>query len=181
MIKLKISALCISVLLILSTHIHASETVSGLFEAQDACEATRKLNSSNPGNVTLKVGEIYDLLAINSAEPSHFLIDIPDAPEITKRWVGVECGDIALDDPDRVLKLKPISAEEKKIGNDDIVGETNGEEDFIAIKRHGYRLSDGPSPRSMDSHSMDSRSYQSSALKGAQDILRKNRRRRVEM
>ncbi|MEP2947524.1 MAG: hypothetical protein ABJN11_13455 [Lentilitoribacter sp.] len=114
MIKLKISAFCLSVLLILSTHIHASETVTGLFEAQSACEATRKLNSGNPGNVKLEVGEIYDLLAINSAEPSHFLIEIPDAPETTKRWVGVECGDTALDDPDRVLTLKPISAEEKK-------------------------------------------------------------------
>ena len=72
-------------------------------------------------------------------------------------------------------------SEEKKIGTEDLDDE-NGEDGFIAIKRHGYQLgSDGPSPRSMVSDSMDSRSYQSSALKGAQDILRKNRRRRVEM
>jgi hypothetical protein len=70
-------------------------------------------------------------------------------------------------------------AEEKKIGHDNL-SDKNGEEDFIPIKHNNFQLSiDGPSPRSMDS--MDSHSHQSSALKGAQDILRKNRRRRVEM
>mmetsp|Transcript_69754 Transcript_69754/g.105394 ORF Transcript_69754/g.105394 Transcript_69754/m.105394 type:complete len:347 (+) Transcript_69754:3-1043(+) len=70
-------------------------------------------------------------------------------------------------------------AEEKKIGNDDL-NDKSGEDDFIPIKHNSFQLStDGPSPRSMDS--IDNRSHQSTALRGAQDILRKNRRRRVEM
>ena len=113
MAKLKLSAMCIAILVTMNSHLHASETVTGLFEAQKSCEATRKLNSGNPGNITLEIGEIYDLLAINKSEPSHFLINIPGAPETTKRWIGVECGEAALDDANRVLTLKPLSAEEK--------------------------------------------------------------------
>jgi ribonuclease T2 len=107
--------ICVVWLLIISTPLHASEKVAGLFEAQRTCEATQKLNSGNPGNITLEVGEIYDLLALNSSEPSHFLIEIPNATDVTKRWVGVECGDVALDDANRVLVLKPLSEEERNI------------------------------------------------------------------
>ncbi|MEP4342463.1 MAG: hypothetical protein ABJ042_10745, partial [Lentilitoribacter sp.] len=106
---------CMVWLLNIYTPLHANEKVTGLFEAQSACEATQKLNSGNPGNITLEVGEIYDLLALNSSEPSHFLIKVPNAPDITKRWVGVECGDVALDDPNRVLILRPLSDEERDI------------------------------------------------------------------
>jgi hypothetical protein len=49
----------------------------------------------------------------------------------------------------------------------------SGEEDFTPIKREGYKLSDS-SPRSMASDG----SHQSAALRGAQEILKKNRRRR---
>lgn len=56
----------------------------------------------------------------------------------------------------------------------------NGEEDFIPIKRQGYRLSQ-TSPRSTESESVGEGSHQSSALRGAQEILKKNRRRRMEM
>jgi hypothetical protein len=70
-------------------------------------------------------------------------------------------------------------AEEKKIGTEDL-NEISGEDDFIPIKHNSFQLSgDGPSARSMDSMDSPSRHSQpSSALKGAQDILRKNRRRR---
>jgi ribonuclease T2 len=112
-VRISFWTICVTFLVITSTHLHASETLTGLFEAQRSCEATRKLNSGNPGNITLEIGEIYDLLAINNSEPSHFLVNIPDAPETTKRWVGVECGEVALDDADRVLTLKPLSAAEK--------------------------------------------------------------------
>eukprot|EP00538_Stauroneis_constricta_P012599 CAMPEP_0119549234 /NCGR_PEP_ID=MMETSP1352-20130426/2981_1 /TAXON_ID=265584 /ORGANISM="Stauroneis constricta, Strain CCMP1120" /LENGTH=1195 /DNA_ID=CAMNT_0007594737 /DNA_START=594 /DNA_END=4181 /DNA_ORIENTATION=- len=58
-----------------------------------------------------------------------------------------------------------------------------GEADFTPIKRDGYTLRRGPavanpSPRSMTSASMGS---QSAALRGAQELLKKNRRRRMEM
>jgi hypothetical protein len=82
------------------------------------------------------------------------------------------------------------AAEEKKFGMDEqdvvpniIDHEKTGEEDFIPIMRDGYRLSEqSPTNRSIASHtSLDSQSHQSSALRGAQEILKKNRRKRVEM
>jgi hypothetical protein len=81
-------------------------------------------------------------------------------------------------------------AEEKKFGMDEQDGVPNtidydktGEEDFIPIMRDGYRLSEqSPTGRSIVSQaSLDSQSQQSSALRGAQEILKKNRRKRVEM
>jgi hypothetical protein len=82
------------------------------------------------------------------------------------------------------------AAEEKKVGMDEqdvdpntIGYEKTGEEDFIPIMRDGYRLSEpSPTGRSIASQaSLDSQSHQSSALRGAQEILKKNRRKRVEM
>jgi hypothetical protein len=90
--------------------------------------------------------------------------------------------------------------EEKKAGGHvdyagDYAGEAagglqinTGEDDFVPIKRDGYTLGQqfggAPSPRSMISprstgdHSAIS---QSSALRGAQELLKKNRQRRMEM
>lgn len=54
----------------------------------------------------------------------------------------------------------------------------DGEEDFIPIKREGYRLGEiaAPSPHSVSSEN----SHQSAAFRSAQELLRKNRRRRME-
>jgi len=56
----------------------------------------------------------------------------------------------------------------------------SGEEDFIPIKRDGYRLGSGGAgpgtPHSVESEN----SHQSAAFRGAQEVLRKNRRRRFE-
>jgi hypothetical protein len=64
-----------------------------------------------------------------------------------------------------------------------------GEDDFVPIKRDGYMLSQnngGPSPRSMISpRSAGDQSSgavsKSSALRGAQELLKRNRQRRMEM
>jgi hypothetical protein len=55
----------------------------------------------------------------------------------------------------------------------------NGEEDFIPIKRDGYSLGDGAAAASPHSMSSDN-SHQSAAFRSAQELLRKNRRRRME-
>ena len=57
-------------------------------------------------------------------------------------------------------------------------GLKSGEEDFIPIQREGYRLGGiaGHSPNSVSTE----QSHQSAALRGAQEFLRKNRRRRQE-
>lgn len=65
-------------------------------------------------------------------------------------------------------------------GHDDDDGLKSGEEDFIPIKREGYRLNEvaAPSPHSVSSD--NSSSHQSAAFRSAQELLRKNRRKRQE-
>lgn len=104
----RVFAICFSSVLLSAQMAGATTNITGLFEATKACQATRKLNTDNPGGVVLDVGEIYQLIAINSDKTSHFLIDIPNAPETTKRWVGVQCGQAALDDETITLTLAPI-------------------------------------------------------------------------
>jgi hypothetical protein len=76
----------------------ANEKVEGLFEATKTCPANKKLRSDNPGEIQLKIGELYEIKAMNSDNPSHLLVIIPNAPVNENRWVGVECGEIALED-----------------------------------------------------------------------------------
>lgn len=76
----------------------ANEKVEGLFEATKTCPANKKLRSDNPGEIQLKIGELYEITAMNSDNPSHLLVIIPNAPVNENRWVGVECGEIALED-----------------------------------------------------------------------------------
>ena len=92
--------------------------------------------------------------------------------------------------------MRDFDQEEKKIGVDEPgdpeleyassmdYDSKTGEDDFIPIKRDGYRLgrAPSPSPRSGEARSIDSNSLsQSSAMRGAQELLKKNRRRRMEM
>lgn len=76
----------------------ASIKTKGLFEAVTECAANKKLRSDNPGAVMIEIGEIYELIALNSSSPTHYQIVVPDAPVTTDRWVAVQCGAIALDD-----------------------------------------------------------------------------------
>lgn len=79
------------------------------------------------------------------------------------------------------------NGEEKKLamGEDDYrseAGMKSGEEDFIPMKHNTYHLANEPelakSPQSVTS---DGGSHASAALRGAQEILKKNRRRKLEM
>lgn len=86
----------------------ASVKTEGLFEAVAACAANKKLRSDNPGQVMIKIGEIYELIALNSQSPTHYQVVVPDAPVTTNRWVAAECGVIALDDADMEAKIDVI-------------------------------------------------------------------------
>jgi hypothetical protein len=85
--------------------------------------------------------------------------------------------------------------EEKKNGHGDVDSVKSGEDDFMPIKRDGYKLKPrevsthtsqtSPSPgkdvASPSNNSQDSGALsRSSALRGAQELLRKNRQRRLE-
>ena len=85
-------------------------------------------------------------------------------------------------------------SEEKKVAQDEhgengmgykpapLTVDTDAE--FTPIKREGYKLGPSPSPRSQlsaKSNETGTPVSQSSALRGAQELLKKNRRRRLEM
>jgi hypothetical protein len=81
---------------------------------------------------------------------------------------GAEEKELGFDEPDPGFEFQMSQESDME----------NGEEDFTPIKREGYSLGGTPksvvSPASVDSH-------QSAALRGAQELLKKNRRKRVEM
>ncbi|WP_162651429.1 ribonuclease I [Lentilitoribacter sp. Alg239-R112] len=103
-------------LLASSLHAPASVKTKGLFEAVAECAANKKLRSDNPGEVMVRIGEIYQLIALNSQTPTHYQVIIPNAPVTTNRWVAAECGVIALDDAGMAAKIevpKPKSQSQK--------------------------------------------------------------------
>jgi ribonuclease T2 len=74
---------------------HAEVRMSGTFVADSSCPATQTIKTAkNPGNVSVKPGQSYDLLAGNRTPPTHYWIRVPGArPDF--RWVAVGCGHLA--------------------------------------------------------------------------------------
>lgn len=75
-------------------NISAAQTpISGTFTATTACEATKKLQSDNPGSVMTVTGDTYEAVAVNRQTGfTHYLIIVSDAPVTQRRWVPVSCG-----------------------------------------------------------------------------------------
>lgn len=79
-------------LALLALPAHAEVALTGNFTAAEACPAYQSFNrQTNPGNVTTEPGTSYELIAGNTAEPSHFRIIVPGA-QPQQRWVEVGCG-----------------------------------------------------------------------------------------
>lgn len=74
---------------------HAQPVLDGFLQATSACAATPAIRSpNNPGDVRLKPGTTYRILAENRAGGTHYLLITPGAsPE--KRWVEKTCGTLA--------------------------------------------------------------------------------------
>jgi ribonuclease T2 len=70
----------------------AQPTVDGTFVASRACPALQSIRrGENPGDVLLKVGEGYRLIARNKVPGTHYWLVVPGAaPE--RRWVEMTCG-----------------------------------------------------------------------------------------
>jgi ribonuclease T2 len=70
----------------------AQPAVDGTFVASRACPALQSIRrGENPGEVTLKVGEGYRLIARNKVPGTHYWLVVPGAkPE--RRWVEMTCG-----------------------------------------------------------------------------------------
>lgn len=88
---------------------HAEVPLSGYFTATAACPAYQSINrQTNPGAVMTEPGRAYDLVAGNTATPTHLWIVIPGAqPE--RRWVAVDCGTRATDAEGHIATPPPAA------------------------------------------------------------------------
>lgn len=70
----------------------AETPLSGTFTATAACPAYQSISrQTNPGNIELRPGQSYDLLAGNKTPPTHLRIAVPGASPV-QRWVAIDCG-----------------------------------------------------------------------------------------
>ena len=72
--------------------------LQGYLIALSACEANKKRDSDNPGNVRLEVMHAYKMIARNTTPGTHYQVKVPGAPETEARWVGMSCGAFAPQD-----------------------------------------------------------------------------------
>ncbi|HFC92209.1 MAG TPA: ribonuclease [Leucothrix mucor] len=73
--------------------LQASEKLEGCFKASQSCEAVRSIRkNTNPGNISLKVGKEYRLVAKNKANAATHYQLIIKGVEPERRWVTLDCG-----------------------------------------------------------------------------------------
>ncbi|UJW86961.1 ribonuclease T2 family protein [Devosia sp. SL43] len=86
---------------------HAEVPLTGYFTATKACPAFQSISrETNPGNIQIRPGTAYDLVAGNTANPTHLWIVVPGAsPE--RRWVAVDCGTRATDAEGQIAEPPP--------------------------------------------------------------------------
>ena len=70
----------------------AEVALSGMFSAQDTCPAYQSSNrQTNPGNINVRPGETFEIVAANKTPATHLWLVIPGA-QPSRRWVDVSCG-----------------------------------------------------------------------------------------
>ena len=69
--------------------------LEGYFIALSACEANKRKDSDNPGNVRLEVMRAYKMIGRNATPGTHYQLRVPGAPETEARWVAMSCGAFA--------------------------------------------------------------------------------------
>jgi ribonuclease T2 len=102
--------LAIALAALLAAPAQAEVPLTGYFTASKACPAYQSINrQTNPGNIQIRPGTAYDLIAGNRDRPTHLWIVVPGAqPE--RRWVEVDCGTRATDAEGRVDAPPPKPA-----------------------------------------------------------------------
>ena len=92
---------------------HAQVPLTGYFIARSACPAYQSFRrQTNPGDVTTRIDQAYDILAKNKPSASHYLIKMDAQPE--RRWVATSCGehvipvDSFIPGPGPVTPVQPV-------------------------------------------------------------------------
>ncbi|WP_172971947.1 ribonuclease T2 family protein [Roseibium aquae] len=71
----------------------AFEPLAGQFDTHAACTAFQSIrNKTNPGDITTRPGASYEALGLNRSGGDFILVEMPDAPVTTQRWVKITCG-----------------------------------------------------------------------------------------
>jgi ribonuclease T2 len=84
--------------LLVATPALAQTKISGTLVATKACPALQSIKkATNPGDVSLTVGNSYKIIASNKPQATHYWIVVPGAPDPDYRWVTVDCGTAKLD------------------------------------------------------------------------------------
>lgn len=85
-------SLLVLILMLLPVPAWAEVPLSGYFTASRACPAYQSISrQTNPGDIVTRPGTAYDLLAGNTAQPTHLWIKVPGA-QPDRRWVAIDCG-----------------------------------------------------------------------------------------
>lgn len=66
--------------------------LQGYLIALSDCQANKKKDSENPGNVRLERLHAYEMIARNATPGTHYQVKVPGAPETDRRWVAMSCG-----------------------------------------------------------------------------------------
>ena len=88
-------ALCVASLAGAEPAVAQQVNLDGYFIALQDCEANRRRDSDNPGNVRLEPMRAYQMIARNTTPGTHYQVRVPGAPEIESRWVAMSCGAFA--------------------------------------------------------------------------------------
>lgn len=90
--KTILSSCFIIIIMSVITNASAEVQLSGYFIARSECPAYLSFRrQTNPGAVTTKVDQAYDLIAKNKQSASHYLIKMNAEPD--RRWVAINCGE----------------------------------------------------------------------------------------
>ena len=85
--------LAAAVLLLANQAVEAQQVnLQGYLIALSDCQANKKKDSDNPGNVRLERLHAYEMIARNATPGTHYQVKVPGAPETDRRWVAMTCG-----------------------------------------------------------------------------------------
>ena len=70
-------------------------SLEGYFIAFTPCEANKKKDRDNPGNVRLEEMRAYEMIARNATPGTYYQVKVPAAPVTEVRWVPMDCGAFA--------------------------------------------------------------------------------------
>ena len=99
--------------------------LKGFIIAQKPCEATRKKDRDNPGQVRLMPNRAYALRGRNATPGSHYQIIVPGAPGTEVRWIAMHCGvfsakKVGIVAAESAGRMPPLGEKPKPVGKPDI-------------------------------------------------------------